>query len=50
MQKAKVKIADAEFYIFNFAFLIDRTRPLAAGGTDPFPAYSFDYFLSLNCS
>jgi hypothetical protein len=28
MQKAKVKIADSEFYIFNFAFLIDPTRPL----------------------
>jgi hypothetical protein len=34
MQKAKVKIADSEFYIFNFAFLIDPSRPLTAGGTD----------------
>jgi hypothetical protein len=36
MKKAKVKIAGSEFYIFHFAFLIDRTRPLAAGGTDKF--------------
>jgi hypothetical protein len=28
MQKAKFKIADSEFYIFHFAFLIVRTRPL----------------------